>query len=63
MVKAHTVNTAFCPVILTALPSVAGLAADNAKGADGRVFPARHTIIQLAFDIAALRDVALEAYD
>jgi hypothetical protein len=63
MVKTRTVNTAFCLIILTAVLGVTGLAADNTKGPAVLVVPARHTIIKLAFDIAALRDVALVAYD
>jgi hypothetical protein len=63
MVKIRTVNTVFCLVILTALLGVTGLAADNTKGPAVLVVPARHTIIKLAFDIMALRDVALVAYD
>ncbi|MBT3192279.1 MAG: hypothetical protein HN341_06960 [Verrucomicrobia bacterium] len=51
VVLAAVLGTAVCQ----AVPGIATC--------DALVVPARHTIIQLGFDIAALRDVALVAYD
>ncbi len=63
MIKAKIMKSGFVLIVMAVFIGAATCASGVESTADVLVVPARHTIIQLAFDIAALRNVALIAYD